>query len=376
MQTLSAPVGEGATNVINDVALVQAILLKLERPATSKASGGAYLSTYDGVCGKYTVAGIRAFQADYLAPPGAGVSGPINPRITAGQVKPGDATWIKLLSMLPAEFADLRVLSGGRTVYVQASDGEKNARLAALGSFSFNAVFRKKVEACVSQMHALHGLAIAVCPTGDRRTFETQYQLLGKVPPVTNAGPGESNHNFGMAVDLGFASLRWLHPDGAIDSNETLWLHHLSAKSAAEANRFWNVLRTVGTSPAVGAFRGPEADRPHLQNWDDALVSTPQRLAAHLQASGTMRWSYSAGSYRCDLGYGGSLYAVGKAGQIWNLNATVTVANIDDARKQVAAQPPGSTPPPATTADVIAMRKELRRQFDLADQNWQAWTAS
>ena len=377
MQSISAPVGEGATNAIHDVALVQAILLKLKRPTTAKPPGVAYLTSYDGTCGTKTVLAIRAFQANFVSAPAGGTQSAPPLKMTAGQVKPGDATWTKLISQVPAAFANLRALSGGKIVYVQASGVDRDAKLAALGSMTFNAAFRSKVQACINQMHALHGIAIGVCPReGDRRTFQAQYQLFLRVPSVTHAGPGESNHNFGMAVDLGFERLQWLHSDGSIDIKETPWLHHLTAKGAAEANRFWAVLRTVGTSSAIGAFRGPVADQPHLQNWNDALVSTPLRLAAHLQASGTMKWSYATGSYRCDLGYGGAMYAVGKAVQIWNLNATVTAANITEARKHAAAQSPGVIASPATAADVIEMHQELRRQFDLADQNWQGWTAT
>jgi hypothetical protein len=52
---------------------------------------------------------------------------------------------------------------------------------------------------------------------GTRRTFEAQYQLTLNVQngkAVTNAGPGESNHNYGQAVDIGFKALRWLKKDG------------------------------------------------------------------------------------------------------------------------------------------------------------------
>ncbi len=182
-----------------------------------------------------------------------------------------------------------------------------------------------------------------------------------------------------MATDIGFGGLRWLHADGTVDANETSWLHHLAAESAAEANRFWDTLRTVGTSTAVGAFRGPAADRPHLQNWNDATVSMKRRLAVHLQTSGTMRWTFASGTYRCDLGLGGTQYAVGTAEQIWNLAATVTAANITQARAAAAAARPPPRPPapaPATAADVTAMRQALRNQFDLADANWQNWTAN
>jgi hypothetical protein len=303
-----------------------------------------------------------------------------NANATLGQVKPADATWTQMLAKVATEFVNLRVLTGGKIAYVQATAEERLAKLAAVGQLTFTDAFAVKVRACITQMQALHGISVGVCVDGDRRPFQRQYELLQRVPRVTRAGPGESNHNFGMATDIGFAGLRWLHSDGVVDSNETSWLHHLDRAHPAEATRFWDVLRAVGTSGAVGAFRGPLADRPHLQNWNDANISMRARLAAHLQASGTMIWSHSDAGYRCDLGLGGDQYAVGTAAQIWTREATVTAANITQARAAAATrapQRPGTRAPAAaavTAADVTAMRELLRGEFDLADANWQNWT--
>ena len=382
MQLISGAIGETAANAIHDVALVQAILMKTTRAAASGRAAAPYLASYDGVCGNGTINAIKAFQTDHVFVSTATQQSVPNPNATAGQVKPGDATWTQMLAKVATDFANLGVLTSGKIVYVQATDAERLAKIAAVGTLTFTAAFGTKVRACINQMYALHGIAIGVCVDGDRRAFQRQYELLQRVPSVTNAGPGESNHNFGMATDIGFAGLRWLHTDGVIDSNETSWLHHLAAAHSAEATRFWDALRTVGTSATVGAFRGPVGDRPHLQNWADANVSMRARLAAHLQASGTMLWSHSGGTYRSDLGLDGAQYAVGTASQIWTRNATVTAANITQARAAAAALAPrrAATPAPvtapATAADVTAMRQLLRDQFDLADANWQNWTAN
>jgi hypothetical protein len=235
-------------------------------------------------------------------------------------------------------------------------------------------------------MHVLHGIAIGVCRQGDRRTFQSQYDLLTSGRGVTNAGPGESNHNFGMAVDLGFAGLRWIRSNGNVVENEDSWLHQLDPQQnlTAEALKFWETLRTVGTSAAVGAFRGPAADRPHLQNWNDANVSMTRRLAVHLTNSGTMNWERVGGRptrYSSDLGFGGAQYDVGTSANVWNNQATVTADMIRAGRAaQMAAHPQaGAQQPqlgPVTQADVTAMRAELRRQFELADANWENWTAN
>lgn len=124
------------------------------------------------------------------------------------------------------------------------------------------------------------------------------------------------------------------------------------------------------------------------------------RLPVHLERSGTMRWSKVRGTrpaqYSSDLGMGGTLFNVGTATQIWNRQATVTAAMITQARTEQAqrartqaqrvggARPPvqpaavpgaPGRPAPVNQADVTAMRAELRRQFELADANWQNWTA-
>lgn len=388
MQLISASVGENATNTVSDVALVQAILLKTTRTAAPNRAAGPYLASYDGAAGPATTAAIKAFQADHLMVLNAAKQSVLAPSATLGQVKPSDATWAKLLTEVPAEFANLRVLSSGKIVYVQATAAELQGKISAANGLTFTATFRTKVIACINKMHADYGIAVGVCPKGDRRTFQAQFQIRRDTPANTKAGPGESNHNYGMATDIGFAGLRWLHANGTVQANEDPWLKYLHAAKAAEETRFWTALRTVGTSAAVGAFRGPLSDSPHLQNWDDSTVSMTLRLAAHLQASGTMKWSRGvvasgATTYKCDLGLGVAQYDVGTAMQIWDLNATLTAATLTQARAAAAAAaaahaprgtPPPKPQPPATAADVTAMRQALRAQFDLADTNWRNWT--
>lgn len=405
MQMVTGTVGESGNNNISDVALIQAILVKTQRPATPTTPAAPFLDSYDGVYGNNTRAAIQDFQNLYVFVSPDGRSSAPNPNATAGLVRPNDATWARLVERVPAEFSNMRVLPSGRTVYVAATDAQLQAKITEANGLTFTDVFRRKVLACMNEMHRLYGIAIGVCPQGDRRDFQTQYNLLTSGRGVTNAGPGESNHNFGMAVDLGFAGLRWLQSNGTVIENETPWLHRLDPQQslAAEALRFWEALRTVGTSAAVGAFRGPAGDRPHLQNWNDANVSVTARLAAHLTRSGTMQWSRGRGTYLCDLGFGGEQFAVGTAAQIWNRQATVTIDMLTRAQAgmpqgQAAGMPgqrlpqpgipqrpgapnqlpqPGNRPPAPrpTQADVVAMQQELRRQFDLADTNWRNWTA-
>lgn len=377
MQAITGSVGEGGTNNVADVALVQAMLVKITRPAAPGRPAAPYLSSYDGSCGKLTKAAIKAFQADRAPKPAPAPSSnpPLAPNLPTGLVRMGDVTWAQLLTSLPVEYANMRVLAGSKIVYLQGTANELQDSLLNLSGLVFESSFRAKVKLCIEQTHKLHGIVLRVCSQGDRRTFQAQYQLFIDPRGVTGAGPGESNHNYGMAVDLGFAGLKWLHPDGAVDKGETAWLHHLDKQNPAQAGVFWSALRTVGTSSAVGAFRGPVSDFPHLQNWDDANVSMRSRLAAHLQSTGSMRWATAPGGYLCDLGLGGQKVAVGTAAQIWNLQATLTVLNLSAARAAAAAAKKEKAPAASTEADVTAVRQALREQFDLADANWERWTA-
>lgn len=405
MQLITGTVGENGGNNVSDTALVQAILVKTQRPATPTVPAAPFLASYDGVCGDGTIAAIRDFQNHFVFVSADGRQSAPNPNATAGLVRPNDATWTKLVEKVSQGFSDMHVLPGGKVVYVAATAAQLQAKLANANSLTFTDAFRTKVVACINRMHTLHGIAIGVCTDGARRDFQTQYGLLTSGRNVTNAGPGESNHNFGMAVDLGFSGLRWLQANGTVTENETCWLHSMERVSSAQALKFWEKLREIGTSAEVGAFRGPAGDRPHLQNWNDANVSMTARLAAHLTRSGNMHWSRGRGTYMCDLGFGGPPVAVGTAAQIWNNQATVTVASLTQARAGANApavpgrgpqvpqgipqrpglpqqpnrpgQPggPGQRPQgPVTAADVIAMQRELRRQFELADANWRNWT--
>ena len=95
------------------------------------------------------------------------------------------------------------------------------------------------------------------------------------------------------------------------------------------------------------------------------------RLADLLARSGTMRWSVARSVYSSDLGFGGALFPLSTAAQIWNHQAGVTV----DMLVRSVEGPPTVTPHPRPTqADVVATQQELRHQFELADANWQNWT--
>ena len=385
MQVLGKAVGETQPNDVTDVTLIQAALVKVAQPAAKGRTAGHYLSSYSGTFGKGTAEAITAFQADH------NLSGP---HITGGRVSPGDATFQALAAALPRDVADLRVLPHARTAYVGASQADFTNRLTEAAGKLFTAPFGLKVSATIRRMFTETGIAVSVDPDGEHRTFQKQFELLTRRHGVTKAGPGESNHNFGGAVDLGFKGLRWLKPDGTVVQEQLWWLADMPA-SNQEA--FWDKLRSTGI--ACGAFRGPLSDRPHLQNWNDAGVSMVSRLAALLTRSGSMKWTAAHGVYRCDLGFGGALVPVGTSVQIWDHKATVdaaTIRRLRTAHQAHGAAPrgpaqrpgpalheptphrpgaPGSPPAANDAAEVAAMRQALRHQFDVAEAHWRDWTA-
>ena len=387
MQNLTGTVGESGANARHDNALVQAMLVLTTRPLALDPLQSRYLDKIDGDCGNHTKAAIRRFQDDRVFVDPTGRSSRAVAGATPGLVRDGDVTWAKLIAALPAAFNDLRVLRGSKTVYVAAGSAALNASINHANQMTFQVAFRLNVISVMRRMFDTFGIAIDVCRDGDRRTFQTQYELLTSGRGVTHAGPGESNHNFGQAVDLGFPNLRWLRENGTPVENEDAWLHQLDPRQTAtgEALIFWNALRTTGNQ--AGLFRGPESDRPHLQAWSDAGIDMASRLAAHMTRVGTMRWTGRAQRYQCDLGFGGRFFEVGSAAQIWSRQSTVTVEMLTQARGQTPAPTAAGSgagrtgtatavAPPArpTAADVAAMRDALRADFDASDRDWQSWT--
>ena len=371
MQRLAGTVGDGGANALQDVVLVQAILVVSSRPAKVDSRTPKYLKSYDGVCGMHTIAALRQFQDDQVFVNSAGNASQAVAGARSGLVAPDDPTWKKLCVAPPEAMRDLRAIAGSKVVYASAPASELQVNLAALNSAEFESSFRMKVVNLFNRMHADYGTAISVSADGARRTFQKQYELLTNGQNVTHAGPGESNHNYGQAADLGFKGLRWLKQDGAVITNETSWFHKMDAYGpfAGQSLKFWNLLRSNGQM--VGLFHGPLSDRPHLQAWNDAGISMGARLANLLSKSGAMQWSSAIEAnklkYLCDLSVGGTKYNVGTAAEVWSLNATVTAANL----AQATGKPIATIKP----QDIADMRQRLRADFQAADANWRSWTA-
>jgi hypothetical protein len=365
MQDLTGIVGQGGTNAVHDAALVQAILFACRRPPLLDPTQSRYITTIDGDFGKGSKDALSLFQSErvFVTPDGL-ASTPVQ-NATMGQVRTGDATWQAMQRLMDPAFRPLRILPGSKVPYLEASTETRDEAIMQAESENFTATFKPRVTALIRQMYALHGIILRVCPQGGRRTFQEQYNLLVGPGNVTNAGPGESNHNFGQATDIGFKGLRWIRPNGTIEEHETPWLHKLEAQpgGGGKALVFWNKQREVGTTDPILLFRGPESDRPHLQAWNDAVVNMRRSLAGLLTSVSGMRWRAQAG-YQTDFGLGGNTYyAVGTAAQIWSRTGPIPLP---------ALQANGFDGP-AIAAGTTTLRDRLRAAFEAAETNWTSW---
>jgi len=396
-------VGDKASlNKFHDVALIQAMLHVIRNP-----KGHPYLPAhYDGVCSRGTVAAIKAFQADKgtapvptpimaptgrpsfglppLKPPGAGMpaSAPAQktsvfgiPVLTLqdeyGVIKPGGPTIDKLNDLLPAAFKQIRTAPGVHTVYWSMLAKEAADSAAAISSNTeLHEQFRKNVADLVKKMFDQYDIVLTLTPSGGRRTFQKQYELKMGPGDVTNAGPGESNHNFGQAVDIGFNKLTWMTPTGG-QVTDDWWFNKMTKSHPHWVSEFW-ALRNAIAFDQLGMFKSnKEGDDIHIQRYSDDNVGMGKSLAKLLNTAGTMSWRYSPvhhhNEYDCDLGFtGGAWHHVGKSTQVWDKSGPM--------EKAWLATGKGIHVSAVKDADVRAMRDALRAEFEAAEVARDQWT--
>jgi hypothetical protein len=385
MADIKDTVGEGGVNAVHDVALVQAMLRVVKNANQQPYFGG----DYDGVYEKRTKAAIEDFQAEQKLIPPAGKDG----KTLLGV---GGPTIQKVNAMLPATHKELWIIAKTKTVFLAATQADATAgHTAVLALPHTDAAFQIKAAGAVKQVYTDYKLALTVGPKGGRRTFDEQAKIpIGQ----TMVGPGESNHNFGRAVDLVLRNFQWLKGDGTI-VKDSPWAEQLEKqKGAATADQIWNA-RDVPMKAAglfVLAVTKTFRDRPHVQAFDQNAVNMGNALARLLNTVGTFKWANQGGSpreYSSDLGLGaGVQLRVGTARAIWGLQAKVVAADVaaavnkaqialEDARliwagKAVATK--GVFKPVAAADikadDVTSLRKALKQSFELADQHFLKWT--
>jgi hypothetical protein len=416
MPDIKESVGEGGDNRVHDVALVQAMLVVVKN-----AKGASYLTSYDGAYGKLTKAAIVAFQTDNnLA--GDPAKGAFD---KSGQLTKGGATITKLNAMLPDDYKSMMTLEGVKTVILEGAKADADASGQSLANNAdLDPGFRGTVVKLVAQVFADTKVVLGIDRSGGRRTFKEQSDIYNRpdnvTKKITNAGPGESNHNFGHAVDLLPKQLRWVEGNGKIVKDDW-WLNTLMKKHAAKGSALLGAIVAardkIGVK-ALGLFRlkdskGHFYDEPHLQSYDQATVSSAHSLAALLTdvSPNKMAWASvghakAANTYTSDLGFGGTAFDVGTADQIFQGKAAVTKemiakAKTEAAQKAAKAKAPapaaagvkgpapaaagvkGPAPAPAGAAvfktadikadDLTAMKKSLKAEFEAAEAKFLQW---
>ncbi len=338
MPRLTGNVGQGALNKKHDVALVQAMLRLIKNP-----KGQPYASfAYDGSCsaGGATVIAIKAFQADHKT-----TTGP--PPETAGKIEMNGKTFSKMVDLLPASHKGMRALENFSLVYLPGTQQEANAAAARVTSDTkLMDGFKIKLALLINTFYQKYGIVLTVMEDkfdGGFRTFQQQRDLMDRLvngQPVTQSGPGESNHNWGNGADVGFMGFRWLKGDGTVISSpgvsgggDSPWAHQLASKDSAAYTELWK-LRDKETSLFASALAG---DKPHLQTFSDANVSMGKSLAEHMNIEGCMWWEYKQGAYWCNYGLANkdTKFKLGSAKKIWD-NRPDSKVNVDEASLALA----------------------------------------
>jgi len=389
MPDITDSVGEGGANKVHDVALVQAMLSVIK-----DAKNNAYLADYDGKYGHVTKAAIIKFQTDQgLLKPAAKPDGGAAPAgEKEGLVAKGSDTLAKMVAAVPDDYKEMLIIENTSTVYFPGTEADCKASAAAInGTQDLEPQFRGKVALLVNKMFETHKIVLWVTGSGGHRSFEEQYQIFVK-NTTTKAGPGESNHNFGRAVDIGFNGLQWLKEGGTIVKNEDWWLNKLTKDGKdkvgnKKAQEFWKARDAIAIP--LGLFNSIlDGDDDHLQSFDDHLPND-RALVDLMNRVGTLKWEAEHGTprrYLCDLGFGGKKFMVGKATDIWSLHATATKANIAEAKtealKAAALQKGGAAAVKAVVpvketdikdADLKDMKQSLKNDFLAAEKEWIQW---
>jgi hypothetical protein len=352
MPTITGSVGEGATNKTHDVALVQ-VMLRIVKNAKSVAYFGG---NYDGAYTAATKDAIVAFQKDNATVIQAGKAG----KEKEGVVDVAGTTLLTLAAAIPATHKELRVVPNTNTVYLEGAQADATASADAIRTdLEFEATFRTRLATLVDTMFAQHRIVLWITPTGRRRTFAQQAAEVN-----THAGPGESNHNFGRASDIGFRGFRWVQTDTTVKKDAD-WLNALEATSAAKANALWDARDAIAATLPLYRL---QFERVHLQLFDQSTINNPRSLVKLLNTVGKAKWDVG---YKSDFGLGGALYAVGTAKQVWAGNATVSKADLAQA---LSAKTGKVVKEADIKAEQIAETKTaLKADFEAADTNWAKW---
>ena len=259
-------------------------------------------------------------------------------------------------------------------------------------------------------------MVLGIPADGWRRDFAGQAKVN---PSATGAGPGESPHQFGRGVDIGFPSLKWVAGDGTIKT-DNFWLDSQTLP-AAKQQEFWAARNAIAFGKLGLNKTNKAGDLIHVQGFDDAKVSWGKSLAKLLEtvSPAKAKWAVVAGTpnrYKVDLDLGSS-FTAGSSSAIWAGTAAIDKGELVKAlNAKLAADPtfsvekflgipakgpppadggvaakgppilggaPGGKAPPATptlvkeadiTEDSVQrLQKLLKKEIQAADENWDKW---
>lgn len=339
MARLTGSVGAGTPNPKHDVALIQAMLRVIKNP-----KGQPYVTfNYDGgfTLNGATHKAIMAFQTDHKT-----TAGP--PPETLGKIDMNGKTFAKMSELLPASHREIRALENFPVVYLAGTQAELNAAVARVNSDDkFRVDFKAKLVNLINAFYQKYGIVLSVNPdwaNGGFRTFQQQRDLMDqrddKGNPVTQSGPGESNHNWGNGADVGFAKFWLLKGDGNLvkvpkstELGDGPWLTELAKIDQSAVAELWKQ-RDQMTPLFPSALAG---DKPHLQSFSDNQVSMGKSLAEHMNIEGCMWWDYKQGAYWCNYGLANpdTKFKLGSAKKIWD-NRPDSKVNVDEASLALA----------------------------------------
>jgi hypothetical protein len=313
MARLSGSVGGGGQNAPHDVALVQLMLGQVR-----DSKGAPFLSTfYDGRYSPALGAAIASFQTS------AEVKTSSRPGASAertGLIEAGGETLAKLGASLPAALKGIRTAAGVSVVYLDMGGVAKQASIAAIlqPKKSLTPGFSAKLTKFVSDFYDQTGIVLTLQePFGWWRSFDMQVGL------ASQGGPGESIHNYGRAVDIGFKGLQWVTQQGQVRGplSGDLTAGGLDVKVQ---NEFWSMrFKAVQSQSGLfGTIAFDGGDKAHLQDLEDARLDSAGSLIALLESVGPRRMKWESlemtpTSYSCDLGLGGEKVLVGTALDVW-----------------------------------------------------------
>jgi len=406
----------GAKSQVQDIAMVQMMLKVIK-----DAKGDAYLKVnYNGEWNDQTKDALIRFQKDHklidLPPaPGAKAGAPLAKALDKEGVVDTDSATLKALNAaLPLDYKDAIILSGAKTVYFPGSNADAKASSSKVrGELQLEMKFRIKAADFIDQFYSQTKIVVSTPPgSGMRRDFQGQMNV------TSQAGPGESNHQFGQAADIGFGGLKWIDGDGTI-RKDTSWLNlgedekgvkkaYMTPQKAAEFIKAHNnlVFGKIGLFPTSLA-----GDYTHVQAYSDNSLSYSRSLAKLLNIDGKMKWDGTKhvpgqqNKYKSDFGLEGKTYVVGTAKELFGGKAKISKADLVDALNsskkdlskmdifkefkfvkdalKAAKTVPGKLPPSITgekvrekdiiETDLELLRKAAKKDWTKAGEDWKQW---